>query len=70
MDDGADSRETEELALKLAEELVILFKYCNMPVHKFFSNSDKVCKALDKKTLSKEISFSDKTDVICESGKV
>ena len=41
-----------------------------MPVHKFFSNSDMVCKALDKKTLSKDISFSEASDVIWDSGKV
>ena len=36
MDDGADSRETEEIALKLALQLIELFKRCGMPVHKFF----------------------------------
>jgi hypothetical protein len=70
MDDGADSRETEELALKLALELIDLFQHCGMPVHKFFSNSDLVCKSLDKKVLAKQISFTDSTDVVWETGKV
>ena len=70
MDDGADSRETEELALKLALELVELFSHCGMPVHKFFSNSDLVCQTLDKKTLAKQISFSDASDTVWDSGKV
>ena len=70
MDDGADSRETEEIALKLAQELIILFSKCGMPVHKFFSNSPLVCQTLDKKALAKQISFSDETDTVWESGKV
>ena len=70
MDDGADSRETEQLAVKLALELVELFKPCSMPVHKFFSNSDLVCKALDKKSLAKQISFSDSSDTVWDTGKV
>ena len=70
MDDGADSRETEAQALQLAQELTGLFKLISMPVHKFFSNSDVVCKALDRKTLSKEIHFSEASDVIWDSGKV
>ena len=70
MDDGADSRETEEIALKLALELTELFQHCGMPVHKFFSNSDLVCKTLDRRYLAKQISFSDSSSVIWDLGKV
>ena len=70
MDDGADNRATEELALKLATELIELFKHCGMPVHKFFSNSDLVCRTLDKKVLAKQISFSDSESIVWDSGKV
>jgi hypothetical protein len=41
-----------------------------MPVHKFFSNSDLVCQNLDKKTLAKQIWFSDASDTVWDSGKV
>ena len=70
MDDGADSRETEQMALDTATQLITLFGYISMPVHKFFSNSDLVCKALDKKVLAKQISFSDSADTVWDSGKV
>ena len=66
----ADSRETEELALKLAKELVELFAHCVMPVNKFFLNSDLVCQTLDKKTLAIQISFSDSSDTVWDSRKV
>ena len=70
MDDTADSKETEEKALALALQLIELFSFCGMPVHKFFSNSDLVCKTLEKKTLAKQISFSDTSDVVYDTGKV
>ena len=70
MDDGADSRETEEIALKLALQLIELFKHCGMPVHKFFSNSKLVCETLDKNVLAKQITFNDESDAVWESGKV
>ena len=70
MDDGADSRETEEIALKLALQLIELFKRCGMPVHKFFSNSPLVCQTLDKKVLAKQITFDSEADTVWESGKV
>lgn len=70
MDDAADSRETEQQALNLALQLSQLFAFCGMPVHKFFSNSDLVCKTLDKKSLAKQISFSDASDVVYDSGKI
>ena len=40
-------------ALLLAQQLIELFKYCGMPVHKFFSNSKLVCETLDKNYLAK-----------------
>ena len=70
MDDGADSRETEEIALQLALQLIELFKHCGMPVHKFFSNSKLVCETLDKNVLAKQIKFNDDADTVWESGKV
>ena len=64
MDDGADSQETEELALLLAQQLIKLFNYCGLPVHKFFSNIKLVCETLDKSVLDKQISFTDESDTI------
>ena len=57
MDDGADRRETEEQALALAQQLTGLFEKISMPVHKFFSNSDLVCKALTKRLFPKTFLF-------------
>ena len=70
MDDVCDSRPTEANAWILVRELVALFKSCGMPIHKFYSNSELVCKNIDQGLLAKQISFADNNDVVYESGKV
>ena len=71
MDDVADSRPEEDSAVTLALQLIELFKFCNMPVHKFYSNSDKVCRALPAGLLAKQITFDENTDDLVYSvGKV
>jgi predicted nuclease with RNAse H fold len=71
MDDVADSRPEEETALKLAQQLVILFDLCGMTVQKFYSNSELVCKNLDQNLLAKAIQFDEVThDVVYNIGRV
>jgi hypothetical protein len=71
MDDVADSRPAEEMALQLAKELVILFDYCGMTVQKFYSNSPLVCKSLDQNLLAKTIQFDEVThDLVYNIGRV
>ena len=71
MDDVADSRADEERAVQLALQLIKLFSFCNMPVHKFYSNSEKVCRALPANLLAKQITFDENTDDLVYSvGKV
>jgi hypothetical protein len=50
MGNGADRQETEKITIQLALELTELFQYCGMPVHKFLSKSDWVCKTLYRKS--------------------
>ena len=71
MDDVADSRADEDRAVKLALQLIELFEFCSMPVHKFYSNSEKVCRALPAHLLAKQITFDENTDDLVYSvGKV
>lgn len=69
MDDASDSRPSEEQALALAQQLVKLLAHCQMPIHKFYTNSMLVIQNIDPKLLAKQISLQEK-DVVIESGKI
>src|SRR5574343_1079611 len=69
MDDGSDSRHSEEDALKLALELVELLQHASMKIRKFYSNSPLVLKTLPAELLAKQVTIGD--DVISvEPGKI
>ena len=70
MDDVGDSREKQEQAVKLVEQLVTLFEKCGMPVRKFLTNSPEVLKKIDKNLLAKQITFNDVNDAIYDVAKI
>lgn len=69
MDDASDSRATEEEAWKLTTELIELLKKCNMPVHKFYTNSPLVIQNINPALLAKQIMLGEES-VEIQTGKI
>ncbi len=70
MDDVGDTREKEERAWQLVQELVALLQMCGMPVRKFYTNSPLVISRIDPELLAKQITFNETNNVVYENGKV
>ena len=69
MDDGVDSRATEEELLELVVELPELLLKADMKLCKFYTNSKLVAKSIPRELMAKEVQFNDK-DPFFESNKV
>jgi hypothetical protein len=69
MDDSITSKQTEEMLIKIAKQLISLMKGINMFIMKFYSNSKMLVNSLDPKLLSKKVTFS-KKETLFEESKV
>ena len=70
MDDGIDSKATEEEVVQLALELTQLLSKADMKVTKFYSNSVKALEALDPSLVAKEVHLFEDKNAVFESNKV
>ena len=70
MDDGIDSKSTEEELIQLAQELPQLLSKADMKMTKFYSNSEKTLRALNPSLVAKEVHFFEDKNAVFESNKV
>jgi hypothetical protein len=67
MEDSITSKQTEEILIKIAKQLIPLMRGINMFIMKFYSNSKLLVNSLDPKLLSKKVTFSEKETLFEES---
>jgi hypothetical protein len=67
MDDSITSKQTEEMLIKIANQLIPLMRGINMFIIKFCSNSKMLVNSLDPKLLSKKVTLSEKETLFEES---
>ena len=70
MDDGIDSKSTEEELIQLALELPQLLGKADMKMSKFYTNSVETLNALDPSLVAKEIHLFEDKNAVFESNKV